>query len=125
MNSITNWANRLAQLTLIDIEEAKNIANLRIKSHNSSLKKMKSNLKNKFNYIPYATAMHWKRQIIQKESINPLCFIKDEIHAQRVIKAHYRHNNTNYDKIIRNLKKNDKYLSNKEARTKARELAYS
>ncbi len=90
---IDKWCDRLVKLTGITFDEAKKIAlekldykqdriNLLLSRDDKSISKQRNKL------------------ISKVERENPLRYIKDKEHANAVLAASYRHNNTNYESAL-------------------------
>ena len=84
------WSKRLSKLALISLEEAEDIA------------------QDKLDYKEEKIIEIEKRWYSQKREIllnkmkraNPLRRIEDVEHAQAILSASHRHNNTNYDELL-------------------------
>jgi hypothetical protein len=88
---IEKWAKRLAKLTDITIGEAKKIAEEKIEYKEEKICEMEDR----------QALEHYSRKreslINKMRRENPLRRIEDEEHAQRIIAASERHNNSNYE----------------------------
>jgi hypothetical protein len=86
----TEWCNRLAKLTGISIEEATMIAEEKVAYKEEQIWKM--NDKNCDN-----PSKERETLIRKMERENPLRRITDAAHANAILAAHDRHNNTDYE----------------------------
>ncbi len=88
------WAKRLAKLTGVSIEMAKEIAIEKIKA--------KMEQWNKLNQRQFSRGYSVKRNRLMDaiERSNPLRYIKDKNHAMAILAASYRHNYTAYDVLL-------------------------
>lgn len=87
------WANRLAKLTNISVEDAKSIA---IEKQNYKIEKINEMIdKNCDRYS------RMRDKLISKmERENPLRRIKNVEHAKAILIAHDRHTNSNYESLL-------------------------
>jgi hypothetical protein len=88
------WAKRLAKLTGISIERAREIALEKINA--------KTEQWNQLNQRQFNRGYSVKRSRLMNaiDRSNPLRYIKDKDHAMAILAASYRHNNTDYDGLL-------------------------
>lgn len=88
------WAKRLAKLTGISIEKAKEIALEKINA--------KTDQWNQLNQRQFDRGYSVKRSRLMNaiDRSNPLRYIKDKDHAMAILAASYRHNCTAYDCLL-------------------------
>ena len=87
---VEKWCNRLVTLTNITIEEARKIAEEKEEYKEEKIWEMEARQVNNFSKK--------REKLINKmERENPLRYIKDGEHAQSILIASDRHNNTNYE----------------------------
>ena len=87
---IWNWANRLSSMADISKEQAIIIANKKIEYKNEKIEEMEERQANNYSK---------KRESLINKMVraNPLRRIKDSEHANNIIRASIRHNDTNYE----------------------------
>lgn len=87
------WCKRLSKLTNIPIEYARQIADEKLEYQQEQI-----DLLNDRQVENYSI----KRQILINKisSSNPLRYIKDAEHAENILQAHNRHNNSNYEELL-------------------------
>lgn len=87
------WCRRLVKLTGISYSEANDIADEKIEYKNEKIDEMYDRQNERFS-------IKRSKLISRMERENPLRRIKDECHAQAILEASYRHNNTAYDEYL-------------------------
>ena len=91
---IEAWSKRLAKLTGISIEEAKAIA---IEKINYKTDQVNMMIDRQFSN---GTSVRRGKLIKRMERENPLRRIEDTDHAQRILAASRRHNESNYEELL-------------------------
>jgi len=87
------WVNRLAKLTGITHDEAVAIANEKENYKQDQINMMIE----RDNNSPYGASVRRGKLIAKMERENPLRYIKNEEHAQNILAASERHNNSDYE----------------------------
>lgn len=90
---IEKWSERLSNLTGISLDEAKKIAYEKIEYKENRYIKMIDN----YNENPSKKNYQLANKI---KNSNPLRYIKDKEHAENILIASKRHNNSNYEELI-------------------------
>lgn len=84
---IEKWAKRLSNLAEISIDEAKNIADEKLEYHQDRIEELESR----------GYSRQRMKIVAKLERENPLRRIVDIDHAQAILRASDRHNNTDYE----------------------------
>lgn len=99
---IEKWSERLSKLTGISLEEAKKIAYEKIEYKENRYIEMIDN----YNENPSKKNYQLANKI---KNSNPLRYIEDKEHAENILIASKRHNNSNYEELIEEGKEMAKY----------------
>lgn len=115
------WAKRLSKLTGLDINQCLEIANEKIEYKENQIQNLEKRQEERFSI---------KRQkLIDKiERSNPLRYINDEEHAQNIINASERHNNTWYEdklELIHEYEETYSCINKGKAKELARTLSFN
>lgn len=121
---IEKWYTRLSKLTGISLEEAKDIAYEKLEYKDDQILNLYSRQDSHFS--------SQREKLIRKlQKSNPLRYIKDKEHADNILIASERHNNTNYEdklEFVHDLEEAgliDKGNAKEYARTRSFEEIYS
>ena len=121
---IEKWYTRLSKLTGISLEEAKEIAYEKIEYKDEQIANLYSRQDSHFS--------NQREKLIRKlQRSNPLRYIKDKEHAENILLASERHNNSDYEdklELIHEFEESgliDKGSAKEYARTRSFEEIYN
>ena len=92
---VSAWARRLAKLTDITLEKAEKIAQDKIEAKEKEIENLRD------RQIVHGFSKRREKMINKIERSNPLRRIIDSDHAVRILWANERHQNSNYDDLLR------------------------
>lgn len=90
---IQEWAKRLSKLTDISLEEAKDIAHEKLEYKENHIQIIEDRQVEQYS-------VHREKLLNKMKKENPLRRIKNAEHAENILLASKRHNNTNYDNLL-------------------------
>jgi hypothetical protein len=93
LSYVDKWAARLAKLTGITIDEAKDIAEEKLNSKEEDIDAMEDRQCDRYS-------IQRQKLINKMRRTNPLRRIEDESHAYAILAASDRHNNTDYEEKL-------------------------